>query len=56
MTELVPKENILLHMQEDIKRALEKPEAERRWGMVIDLRKCVRSLVSLGLVPTGTVA
>ncbi len=28
-------------MREDIKRAMKKPIDERRWGMVIDLRKCV---------------
>jgi Fe-S-cluster-containing dehydrogenase component len=41
MAELVLKENILIRMQEDIRRALEKPVEERRWGMVIDLRNCV---------------
>jgi len=35
------KEDILVRMQKDIKRALEKPVSERRWVMVIDLRKCV---------------
>ena len=34
-------ENILVRMQADVQRALEKPIDERRWGMVIDLRKCV---------------
>ncbi len=41
MADIVPKENLLVRMQEDIRRALEKPEGERRWGMVIDTRKCV---------------
>lgn len=35
------KEDVLVRMQKDIKRALEKPVSERRWVMVIDLRKCV---------------
>jgi len=31
----------LIAMQDDLKRALVKPPAERRWAMLIDLRKCV---------------
>lgn len=31
----------LLRMQEDLRRALKKPLEQRRWVMVIDLRKCV---------------
>ena len=31
----------LLRMQRDLQRALQKPMEQRRWGMVIDLRKCV---------------
>jgi Fe-S-cluster-containing dehydrogenase component len=34
-------ENLLLRMQNDLKRTLEKPIEERHWGMVIDLKKCV---------------
>jgi Fe-S-cluster-containing dehydrogenase component len=34
-------ENVLLRMQEDVKRALQKPTDQRRWGMVLDQRKCV---------------
>jgi len=34
-------ENLLLRMQEDVRRAMRKPATERRWIMVIDLRKCV---------------
>ena len=41
MVQIVEKQNPLMRMQEDIKRAMAKPEHERRWGMVIDLRKCV---------------
>ena len=35
------RENILLRMQADLKRALAKPIEQRRWVMVIDQRKCV---------------
>ncbi|MCB2178421.1 4Fe-4S dicluster domain-containing protein [bacterium] len=34
-------ENALVRMLKDIERALQKPASERRWGMVIDLTKCV---------------
>lgn len=34
-------ENLLLRMQEDLQRAMRKPRHERRWLMVIDLRKCI---------------
>jgi Fe-S-cluster-containing dehydrogenase component len=33
-------EDVLLRMQRDLQRALAKPMKERRWGMVIDTRKC----------------
>jgi molybdopterin-containing oxidoreductase family iron-sulfur binding subunit len=33
--------DILITMQEDLRRALAKPAEQRRWAMVIDLRKCV---------------
>lgn len=33
--------DILIVMQEDLERALKKPAAERRWAMLLDLRKCV---------------
>ncbi len=39
--ERVPEEHILLRMQADLERALKKPMEQRRWVMVIDLRKCV---------------
>lgn len=32
---------VLMRMQEELKRALKKPLNERRWVMVLDLRKCV---------------
>ncbi len=34
-------EDVLLRMQRDLERALRKPVAQRKWGMVIDTRKCV---------------
>ena len=37
---LEPKD-VLVRMQEDLQRALQKAPGERRWVMVIDLRKCV---------------
>jgi molybdopterin-containing oxidoreductase family iron-sulfur binding subunit len=37
---ILEREDILIRMQAELKRALEKPMKERRWGMVIDTRKC----------------
>jgi len=34
-------DDIILRMQDDLSRALTKPQEERKWAMVIDLRKCV---------------
>lgn len=34
-------EDILITMQNDLQRALAKPDKERRWAMLIDVRKCV---------------
>lgn len=34
-------DDILLRMQDDLERALTKPEEERSWAMLIDLRKCI---------------
>lgn len=34
------KKNYILRMQEELKRTLSKPIEQRRWAMVIDLRKC----------------
>ncbi|MDZ7800778.1 MAG: hypothetical protein U5K81_08325 [Trueperaceae bacterium] len=34
-------EDVLVRMQRELERALAKPIDERRWGMVIDTRKCV---------------
>jgi molybdopterin-containing oxidoreductase family iron-sulfur binding subunit len=36
-----PDEDVLLRMQRDLRKAMAKPVEERRWIMVIDLRKCV---------------
>ncbi len=36
-----PDEDVLVRMQRDLKRAMARPVEERRWVMVIDLRKCV---------------
>jgi Fe-S-cluster-containing dehydrogenase component len=61
MADLLAKENLILRMQDDLQRALEKPMAERRWGMVIDLRKCVGchactvSCVAENKLPPGVV-
>jgi molybdopterin-containing oxidoreductase family iron-sulfur binding subunit len=61
MAEIVLKENLLLRMQADVQRAMEKPLNERRWGMVIDLRKCVGchactvSCVAENKLPPGVV-
>jgi len=33
--------NHLERMREDLQRALQKPVDQRRWGMVIDLQKCI---------------
>jgi len=36
-----PDEDVIVRMMRDLQRALKKPLAERRWSMVIDLRKCI---------------
>ncbi len=36
-----PREDPLVRMQAELKRALQKPAEQRRWVMAIDLRKCV---------------
>ncbi len=41
MSDAPQKQDVLVRMQADLKRALAKPTAQRRWVMVIDLRKCV---------------
>ena len=41
MPDIFVEENILVRMQREVQQALQKPVEQRRWGMVIDLRKCV---------------
>lgn len=41
MPDVLEPQDVLIRMQEDLKRALAKAPRERRWVMVIDLRKCV---------------
>lgn len=40
LPEAVAGEDLVLRMMRDLRRALDKPVEERRWAMVIDLRKC----------------
>lgn len=37
----LPSESLLTRMQRELRKALAKPAAERKWVMVIDLRKCI---------------
>ena len=61
MADIFVEENIVLRMQREIQRALLKPTGERRWGMVIDLRRCVGchactvSCVAENKLPPGVV-
>ncbi|RME07856.1 MAG: (4Fe-4S)-binding protein, partial [Anaerolineae bacterium] len=41
MPDTLTKVSALERMREDLNRALAKPVDQRRWVMVIDLRKCV---------------
>jgi len=41
MLDVLEHVDVLTRMREDLKRALGKPVDQRRWVMVIDLRKCV---------------
>ncbi len=36
-----PDEDLIIRMMRDLQRALQKPLEQRKWSMVIDLRKCV---------------
>ncbi len=53
--------DILLTMQEDLGRALDRPPAGRRWGMLIDTRKCVNcrsctiGCIAENVLPPGVV-
>lgn len=40
LPEAIEGEHPVVRMMEDLRRALQKPMAERKWAMVIDLRKC----------------
>lgn len=40
LPEAVEGEHDIKRMMQDLRRALQKPVAERKWAMVIDLRKC----------------
>ncbi len=61
MPDILEQENTFVRMQKDIKRALQKPPEQRRWVMVIDLRKCVGcsactvSCVAENKLPPGVV-
>lgn len=54
-------DDVLLTMQAELLRALEKPINERKWGMVLDLRKCVGCMActvackSENVLPPGVV-
>ncbi len=58
---LTPDASPLLRMQHDLQRAMKKPLEQRRWVMVIDLRKCIGchactiSCVSENKLPPGVV-
>ena len=41
MLEVLEQQDVLIRMQDELQRALQKPVEQRRWVMVIDLRKCV---------------
>jgi Fe-S-cluster-containing dehydrogenase component len=36
-----PNEDVLIRMMRDLQKALKKPIEQRKWAMVIDLRKCI---------------
>jgi len=54
-------EDVLIRMQRELRLALQKPKSERRWVMVIDVRKCTGchactiSCVSENRLPPGVV-
>lgn len=54
-------DDILLRMQDDLSRALARPETKRKWAMAIDIRKCIGcsactvSCIAENKLPTGVV-
>jgi len=61
MSDAPQKQDVLVQMQADLKRALAKPKDQRRWVMILDLRKCVGchactiSCVAENKLPPGVV-
>lgn len=59
MADVTQRENLLVRMQTEVQAALDRPD--RRWGMVIDTRKCVgchsctMSCVAENKLPPGVV-
>ncbi|AKG52789.1 molybdopterin oxidoreductase iron-sulfur binding subunit [Dehalogenimonas sp. WBC-2] len=55
------KQDVLVRMQDELRRALTKPMEERHWSMVINLRRCVgchactEACISENKLPTGVV-
>lgn len=53
--------DVIVRMQEDVKRAMARPRSQRRWVMVIDQRKCIGchactiSCVAENKLPPGVV-
>jgi Fe-S-cluster-containing dehydrogenase component len=41
MGQMLPKEDLLVRMQRDLRRALTKDPTKVKWAMVIDVAKCV---------------
>ncbi len=38
---MIKTKSVLEVMRDDIRRALKKPPEKRRWGMIVDIRKCI---------------